>query len=1603
MVTGYGVDVRMVTAIFNPDADSVFLLKYIYERKVSDGNILYDPKTSSEIELNGKTLKVHKNYQPLLGETIAIITPKEYAEICDIHELPSIYKTNLDSCTNEILPYIIQKIKMWGCDALTASSISRLLLKEPKMPSSTTVKSKKGPSFGKTLGLNLGKELDKTAITPSNASKRNKNPLNRFDCIVRILSSAECTVSQDILRIMAKFPMALPLIMPDIEQENEFKVMLPLLTSPVIKREVKYSVVNSSVIKQEVKSSVAKSPVIKQEVKYNEINEIFENHLFLSPFKLLVALRLGTNIPSGKSTILNQLMATEHMFSSSSDPGASRGQPYTLSGSVEFVWLTQETCNDSLWKSVMEPYYRSIKTEEIVLLANLHGDALEYKEHIKWLDQIASRFLVFIMPNAGEQEWIELSDILDPEKLVHLLVDPQYSVEDEFIETRNLTNDDTLEIVRAKFKDALESNIFDIDISKIMCEKPLKLAENVYCDESRRIVNFIKKKSCYRIKKIIKNRNRPRVGDEIKNTANKDRDKRLLKELMKNFESILMLPLGERRKAMAHLERGLSEVSEKESSAVRKDLLRSKGDLIREMDLIKGDKDKIKTLRDQVNAFLEKVDDVSLGLEHFFRELGKFYEISLDNQYNPALRLPKSCAELFVDNHAIELIDGDADEMQSVWLSAIFKEIDALFPNLRIFVVSILGLQSSGKSTLLNALFACRFAVSVGRCTRGLFMRLLFLDKKLRDKNNVDAILLIDTEGLGAPEKMNDKYATQKDRRLSTYVMGISNLTFINHMGESMNELTEILQIAIVAMARLEENNIAPDIFMIQHLTESNTGKSFSGQTQFYRRIQNGDFIKQFRPLKNGSSSYAPPSEQYHEDVVNLYKDILDACGRPITFNKWYTLAKGYWECVKNENFATQFKNISEMYNFMELSKNIEEVKEAVNSDFRAHAKKCEDDIRNEFLFLSQQNGSNRMQAIEHNVREGCKVKIINQLKVAMNDEICKECQNAINRINQFKEYLQENEYLEDKTREILDTIKEHIDSTRKGTEAHLTQIIDAKIIETGCNTEFMDEITTSLEIKLKERPSGKYNDKECRKFFEEIWKNLEKIATDKNNIPPVEDRILNEVENAYGNLSTVRDQFRNFITNNNIDQRSTNNTFSDNVKGFFFNIFSNKVQKQKEIEGILKEELNELTDKIMEMKGTGYFESGMINKLKIRVDTLIKGFQVQHALFKNGDDKTKWHLHVETLKIFYNKIVIAQHKWDEKNNPLKILQKRKSDYETFIIGRLQKDFSAVSDGIFVANCLLKKIMIMAAEKANSERKSRILKFNWIKDVTHLRYNYFKQLAMRVKENKALDHFSNPKDSIESWFSEIVNESHCDVLQEIYEKTFKEKFQEIKQKIETNSEFPENLDVIKSYLDEADIMAFNMIEEATDKNIKVFQKSILKTLDDVKEKYDFKNINFCNPSEDDDIMKKLGCTYSCFWCGALCWGPRGHKNNIDETKMHSTCHQPQGLTGTHIIGTKELKSWPCHLIDDNVGFRWGGREDFVKWGVTKREHFPEWKFSEHHNTTLNKLMCWFFQELNEKIAQSKGLAPASISELQKYRCDGLEYSRIMNELYSIFE
>ncbi|CAL4149069.1 unnamed protein product, partial [Meganyctiphanes norvegica] len=198
----------------------------------------------------------------------------------------------------------------------------------------------------------------------------------------------------------------------------------------------------------------------------------------------------------------------------------------------------------------------------------------------------------------------------------------------------------------------------------------------------------------------------------------------------------------------------------------------------------------------------KKISDASLGLEHFMREIGQVYEASAHHKktdYFEKLRnnLPFCAAELLIAGFPLEIMDGNASQMPMIWLEAVFDALTQKLDNKRVYVVSVLGIQSSGKSTLLNTMFGFNFAVSSGRCTKGLFAQLISVDEHLAKDLGFDHILVLDTEGLKAPELGNQK--RWHDNELATLVIAMGDVTIVNLMGENTSEIEDILQISVHA------------------------------------------------------------------------------------------------------------------------------------------------------------------------------------------------------------------------------------------------------------------------------------------------------------------------------------------------------------------------------------------------------------------------------------------------------------------------------------------------------------------------------------------------------------------------------------------------------------------------------------------------------------------------------------------------------------------------------------------------------------------------------------------------------------------------------------
>ena len=231
-------------------------------------------------------------------------------------------------------------------------------------------------------------------------------------------------------------------------------------------------------------------------------------------------------------------------------------------------------------------------------------------------------------------------------------------------------------------------------------------------------------------------------------------------------------------------------------------------------------KEEITKLQERLKVLQEDIINSSFGFEHLLRELSQVYEAALDGKKSDPTNshqdleyyishLPKAAAELLIEGYPLELMDGDAAHVPLVWVIAVIKEAVKLLDDPKVFVLSVLGLQSTGKSTMLNTAFGLQFNVSAGRCTRGAFMQLLSLDEELRTRTKCSYVLIVDTEGLRAPEL--DPQKTQKhDNELATFVIGLANMTLINIYGEVPGDMDDILQTSVHAFLRMTQVKYHP-------------------------------------------------------------------------------------------------------------------------------------------------------------------------------------------------------------------------------------------------------------------------------------------------------------------------------------------------------------------------------------------------------------------------------------------------------------------------------------------------------------------------------------------------------------------------------------------------------------------------------------------------------------------------------------------------------------------------------------------------------------------------------------------------------------------------
>ena len=384
-------------------------------------------------------------------------------------------------------------------------------------------------------------------------------------------------------------------------------------------------------------------------------------------------------------------------------------------------------------------------------------------------------------------------------------------------------------------------------------------------------------------------------------------------------------------------------------------------------------KAQISKLNKEMERLQEEIINSSLGLEHLLRELSQVYEASIDAKNREVLLdsqdifkkyitcLPKIAAELLIEGYPLELMDGDAAHVPLQWVVAVINEAAVLLDDPKVFVLSVLGLQSTGKSTMLNTTFGLQFNVSAGRCTRGAFMQLLPLDDNLKKKTKCSYVIIVDTEGLHAPEL--DPAKTQKhDNELATFVIGLANMTLINIYGEVSGDIDDILQTSVHAFLRMSQIkhhhscqfihqnagvNIKGEVSrakftqkLNQFTVDAAAEEHCKGQYEVFKDVIQFDDQKDvhyFPGLWKGDPPMAPVNPGYSHTAQSLkHQFIQDLCQRTslkatsledartgdLNLSLYHMTITDFWETLMKEKFVFSFKNTLEIkaYNSLEVA-----------------------------------------------------------------------------------------------------------------------------------------------------------------------------------------------------------------------------------------------------------------------------------------------------------------------------------------------------------------------------------------------------------------------------------------------------------------------------------------------------------------------------------------------------------------------------------------------------------------------------------------------------------------------------------------------------------
>uniref|UniRef100_A0A3B4UR00 Interferon-induced very large GTPase 1-like n=1 Tax=Seriola dumerili TaxID=41447 RepID=A0A3B4UR00_SERDU len=1444
-------------------------------------------------------------------------------------------------------------------------------------------------------------DLDALFSTNVDCDQSKQTHVHPMDVQMAVFHCSDSFLKQNMMTKLSQCQYALPLLVPD---PVTLDVECPLWTFRQIRKTWK-----TTQVKDDSNIVTMKSlPICKAETP------------------MVSFFRLGS-LSVSKSQLMNTLINERHnTFFHRNCPGSTRSR-LLMDGVAEIAWYCPAgKPNDAF--------------TDCTAFCNLHGDALSIEKQRKILTEKSSVNVVLLPTlKKGDKSTEVISDLLkSPKPLICLITDNdcgavQMKKGKYKMGLKDRSQSDVSEELKRIIREILSGSQTSFQLETMAEVSGIRVdEEDTVCQKGKSVametVNLLQGMEISEIKdKFLPCHGRLwhewcRIKKELyhlKGNVEKDKSEKqqeLMKirkeqcdascsELVKLFiESLSSLPSTDKEYFLKWTQILIDALSTDDLMSI----LQSYDEKWSEVLALKKKHDKsdlLKTKQTELEQISTKLHSATFGLEHIFREMGQIYEAhkSLQKQTKKDQtdwsKYPELAAELVISGYPMELMDGDAGHVPLTWISSLLEEVIKRLGDQRVFVLSVLGVQSSGKSTMLNAMFGLQFAVSAGRCTKGAFMQLIKVSEEMKRDFKFDYVLVVDTEGLRALELAGNA-ALNHDNEMATFVVGLGNMTLINIFGENPAEMQDVLQIVVQAFMRMKKVKLSPScVFVHQNVTDiSATEKNMEGRRRLQEKLDQmaqlaakeeecdakcfSDIIafdvqkdvKYFAQLWEGSPPMAPPNPGYSESIQELKNFILSKASQSagIMLSQFKSKIHDLWDALLNEHFVFSFKNTLEIAVYRNLEVQYRNWTWALRSNMLT--------IENQ-LYNTIENGKCDKVELTYLSKEMSKTY----------GEIKKEMSKHFDDDRDKEMLVQWRGTFEKK-------IKEFHDEQVKGVKRKLDEVIQQK---KACKklddqkTEFENKLlqkSKELAHQLKDKTQ---DEEELKQQFDSVWRDwVRELTADTKPIEDInleEDQstillelgfewdLIDESKNSgrYKNISGVGDYFHYVTLTKYQEQKGTK------VLSYIKGIFQHEDQQliRSLIDDVEKQSLDTIKNK--PVATTGYSPTYLQEVVK-NVKEKVTEFESKrkYALKKKFT--------VELLLYVFDRagtwLSESHEKFKKKNDVRTHLESKRDQYYNIFRSFCKGNSSAVVLGELICEKLKVSTVESVCNKTAIDLAGEMMcsfpAFN--ENRLNLEKHVLKSLAEKEDFSGFITYIRHPRKHVERFIKEEVQKyiftSHKDKARDILKKNVEDIKQHVSRALFTATEKVKtqrgNTDM---WLEEftsslKDQLTFDVVRPENFRDINRFdflKEAIEKNLEPIMEmnNLSLNKMNEFREKPDQILIDQLCkcCWVTCPFCAAVCTNTmEDHSPNDHSVPFH----RPSGINGWHYEDTVELD---VHFCTTNVAseeaFYSGDLEAFIPYKQyrTGGPEFKNWRITpdESKLTYWKWFVCRFQKQLED--------------------------------------